>query len=483
NDFTPYILTAEHCISLSDTDPNDWVFRFNYESATCEETVAPHKSLYYSYSGATLKAYWTDSDFALLQLNSSTNGNNSFAGWNRQNTIPPNSTCIHHPGGDVKKISIDDQAPVVNGMFHNVVWDQGTTEEGSSGSALFDNNRLIIGQLSGGDASCENPSGTDEYGRIFDSWTGGGTITSRLSDWLGGVNNPNSVNTLIPPSISGSRFLCTTMKTYILHDPIPSYIVTWSVSPTSLFGSATSGNGTAAELWAINSSVQGYATLTFTLENADCGSQFFTKRIWVGKPLLTGIQKPDCFDPGENYVLIADAEGGEHFEWSFPSCPNGDPSIPDPECWFNYTGNAQQVYVYTGQQGGYISVWATNPCGTSSINVPIGKFCDETPGHDVIFRSDDSDHPEEGIDSEDTANISVFPNPVSETVSVRLNNSLFKKEVEKAFSLYGVNGKSVHTGTAFGNKWDMDVSGLATGVYYLKIVYHSKISIHRIIIQ
>ncbi|HNU83421.1 MAG TPA: T9SS C-terminal target domain-containing protein, partial [Thermoanaerobaculia bacterium] len=58
-----------------------------------------------------------------------------------------------------------------------------TTEPGSSGSPLFDPNHRIVGQLHGGSAACGNNL-SDYYGRFSVSWTGGGSNTSRLSNWL-----------------------------------------------------------------------------------------------------------------------------------------------------------------------------------------------------------------------------------------------------------------------------------------------------------
>jgi hypothetical protein len=45
----------------------------------------------------------------------------------------------------------------------------GTTEAGSSGSSLFvpiAGKRYVAGQLAGGAASCQNPTGYDYYGRF-----------------------------------------------------------------------------------------------------------------------------------------------------------------------------------------------------------------------------------------------------------------------------------------------------------------------------
>ena len=78
-------------------------------------------------------------------------------------------------------------------------WDDGTTEPGSSGSPLFNQDHQVIGQLHGGGAACGN-SESDWYGKFFTSWTGGGSSSTRLCDWLGtcGSSDPLFVNTLAP---------------------------------------------------------------------------------------------------------------------------------------------------------------------------------------------------------------------------------------------------------------------------------------------
>jgi hypothetical protein len=67
-----------------------------------------------------------------------------------------------------------------------VEWDRNTTTEGgSSGSPLFDQNKRIIGQLWGGGASCSNLSAPDYYGRVSSSWLpAGSTNSSQLKFWL-----------------------------------------------------------------------------------------------------------------------------------------------------------------------------------------------------------------------------------------------------------------------------------------------------------
>lgn len=53
-----------------------------------------------------------------------------------------------------------------------VVWIQGITAAGSSGSPLFDSNHRILGQLHYGNSYCSTPNAPDYYGSFDRSWTG-----------------------------------------------------------------------------------------------------------------------------------------------------------------------------------------------------------------------------------------------------------------------------------------------------------------------
>jgi len=194
-DGTPYILTADHCYR----DPADMVFMFNWESPTCDNPInsPSHNDL----SGAVLIARNNASDFCLLKMNDAPpyTYNTYYVGWDTEDIPSTSSVCVHHPSGDIKKISYDDNPSISDKYMGNqgiddshwkVKWDRSsTTEGGSSGSPLFNENHQIIGQLHGGYASCSNLDDPDWYGKFSYSWDYEDIPEKRLKDWLNPTNS------------------------------------------------------------------------------------------------------------------------------------------------------------------------------------------------------------------------------------------------------------------------------------------------------
>lgn len=211
SDFSSLVLTADHCAGSfpgpysSADDVSKWIFYFNYESPECETvTVEAGKSM----TGAVKLASSTPdgnngSDFYLVLLNEiiPPSFEPFYTGWSNSGNISASGIGIHHPAGDVKKISTYtqsltlDQWGQVDGTHFRVVWSatangHGVTEGGSSGSPLFDEQGKVIGQLTGGESVCSNLTGNDYYGRLSYSWESNGTDDStRLKPWLDPVNS------------------------------------------------------------------------------------------------------------------------------------------------------------------------------------------------------------------------------------------------------------------------------------------------------
>ena len=207
SDKTPYLLTANHCLTAS--DPTLWSVRFNWTSPNpqCGTGLeSTNRANNYTLSGASLRANNAASDFALVELNQPIpqNWDVAFAGWDRSDVIPEYTVGIHHPKGDIMKVCQDLDAPAHDVANNTEVWlikgasagsgngwEIGTTEEGSSGSPLFNNEGKLIGQLYGGTSNCEGTSTNGEfdvYGRFAVSWEYGSTAQTRLKEWLDPFN-------------------------------------------------------------------------------------------------------------------------------------------------------------------------------------------------------------------------------------------------------------------------------------------------------
>ncbi len=201
NDGMPLFLTANHCgfNSSNASTINIW---WNYQSSQCRTPGSsasgnpiPISTFNDTQSGATFLASYELSDFALLKLNSAPNPayDVKYTGWDRRDIAPSSVVSIHHPSGHAKRISFENNPTSITEYLSSAAgvkthiriadWDKGTTEGGSSGSGLWNPEKLLVGQLHGGYAACGN-NRDDWYGRLFKSWTGGGTNSSRLSNWL-----------------------------------------------------------------------------------------------------------------------------------------------------------------------------------------------------------------------------------------------------------------------------------------------------------
>lgn len=191
-DGTPYVLTANHCIK-SETQAQSSIFLFNYESPYCASIDG---DVSHSLSGSSLKASFDSLDFALVRLNNvpPANYRSYLVGWNRKNIAPSSSICIHHPLGDIKKISIDNNPAVTSkfnssylpkGFWNVQQWEYGVTEQGSSGSPLLDQNKQLIGSLTGGSSSCPPGLPNNDYFEKFAlAWDYRKESSKQLKIWL-----------------------------------------------------------------------------------------------------------------------------------------------------------------------------------------------------------------------------------------------------------------------------------------------------------
>ncbi|MES2885193.1 MAG: trypsin-like peptidase domain-containing protein [Pseudomonadota bacterium] len=215
--FTPYFLTANHCVTSGAEAPTT-VFYWNYQTSRCGGP--PDGSLDQTQSGALFRAGSFDaatvaSDFTLLELLARPPAAFKvyYAGWDRRDLAPIGVTGIHHPNGDEKRISMDlnqtfiaaygeqpDSPQSALTPTHILVqsWDRGVTEGGSSGSGIWNSERRLVGQLSGGSSSCDAPQAPDWYGRMFSNFSNVPAPLTSLATWLDPVGNTQVLDGLDP---------------------------------------------------------------------------------------------------------------------------------------------------------------------------------------------------------------------------------------------------------------------------------------------
>jgi lysyl endopeptidase len=232
----PLLITAQHCIDRQSI-ANHTVFEFNYESPSC---FGGDGSVDRSIEGATLLSTGDSLDFSLLRLSSAPSPSFDvyYAGWDLAGGHGLGSATIHHPEGDVKKISLDYLIPVAtdspadipagfedylpDGFWWIRQWDVGSTEPGSSGSPLFNATSQVIGTLSFGKAFCGDSIGYDArkdrviynqsvsiddyYTRLNQAWDHHPDPNRSLKTWLDpGGTGQTELGGFLPTGLPGRK--------------------------------------------------------------------------------------------------------------------------------------------------------------------------------------------------------------------------------------------------------------------------------------
>ncbi len=199
-DFKPYILTAAHCsgeeasttptigkwngkFEIPQDKMDQWLFGFHYERPRCSNgEFADHNMK--TMTGCKIRSYLSFcgySDGMLLELNQEVPEDYRvyYNGYDANETIHNEGVGIHHPAADSKKIALFNGG--VNISFWKTVdsrggandhytfnYTKGATEGGSSGSSIFNKEKLVIGTLTGGaSVAC---GGLNWYGRLSSHW-------------------------------------------------------------------------------------------------------------------------------------------------------------------------------------------------------------------------------------------------------------------------------------------------------------------------
>jgi hypothetical protein len=522
NDGKPYVLTANHCYS----NPANWIFRFKWESTSC---INPSTSpTFQSLSGAVLRAQGTPSDFCLVEITGGlVNGTVPaaytpyFSGWDNTETISPSAVCIHHPSGDIKKIAIENNALIStnfggspsNSHWGVLSWDLGVTEQGSSGSPLFNQNFRIIGQLHGGASACGASVLSDEYGKVSVSWNpAGSTSSGQLKHWLDpnntnasfidGYDPSNAPTITLDAGLSNSSFIQTSLcgSNYIPNVTISnggSQIVTTAVISYSIDGGTAqiyNWNGSLAQFQTqvINlppvQLLPGNHTFSASVSQVNNGvdelavnnttsTQFLAPAVSQTSNLLKVTLLTDDYS-SEIYMELLSSngtvvwfEGNESFAGSYGT--NNTPAPTDltsplvDNTTYNwdvplslsdcYTFN---IYDYYGDGlDGFMADGSLSLANHNNLNfytLSIPNFGAELG---IVFKNISTS----GIVESENQELNFFPNPANDLLFINLPCSA------KQISIVDIYGKLIYSEPALLESHELKISSLASGTYWLKV--------------
>lgn len=482
NTNTPYILTANHCLQAGNV-PN-WVFQFQTLSTDCATDFGWREDI--QFNGCTLRANNATTDFALLQLNTTplTNSGIFYSGWSRNTTGNTNTTILHHPQGDLMKISRDVNAPVstFDVLTGIECWlldlDLGIVEGGSSGAPYYNQNHQIIGQHLRRPQNIGNPrpplcSMTQLLGGRFDqSWTGGGTNSTRLSNWLDpfGTNalttNTTNISTLLQPSITpgvtgftitknNTGFDCSSV---IIITNLPIYTTTiWTTTNGLLInGNPSPYTTTYGNSVTISSPNGADGIITAAVINGSCNitrSTIFCPCVPWTDPNPVMLNAPALIGEPLNASVDEHPDGAANYQWYV-----GNQLVDVTSSGYLWTTNWPCLGNPTG-----LTVIAVTSCGKS---IPIG-FSGEINCYSFSGRTSQSNN----------TVIKLFPNPANNIIFVSINKEI--KQIKLSNNLNSISQISIFDNLGilkltrkFANNTEqaeVDISKLNTGIYFIEV--------------
>lgn len=248
--FKPYFMTSYYLVdtntngTISQSEINDVencivVFRKELppSGASPDDILAESGA----YQQSTFRAAWTNTSFALLELDGNVRYNKklSWLGWSKTTSAPTSAAILHfcdylqdmRISFDYNSLTTDYQ--ITNGDGWASILDLGTTSNPSRGAPLLNQEKRVAGNLI---MSTTQSNGTrrEIIGKFDRSWTGGNTNSTRLSNWLDPTgSNVTAIATRHPlgnVNLIGNSVINNSSSTYYV-DSLPSgHTVSWSLS-------------------------------------------------------------------------------------------------------------------------------------------------------------------------------------------------------------------------------------------------------------
>lgn len=468
---TPYVLTANHCISDS-THAAIATFTFNVEYLSCGSDALNGGQTVF---GSTLIASTGNKlDFALLKLNRvpPVSAHPYYAGWDNSGDIPQSGVCIHQPWGLGKQIAIEYHPLITSsvGLDYDTLsdwevshWEVGTTQPGSSGAPLFNKHHLLVGNLTGGRAECDDPR-FDYFSKFSLSWDKYTEPHDQLKPWLDPLNKGLShIDGYDPYGFNVG--ICDTAWN------IPDY-EKLHLSKAGLDWGWISGHNSAgftqfAEKFISNTSIQ-IPGIFLQVAKAHAGGTLshITVKIWEGNTLsemekydkIVFIKdlKPDAVNyvPLDSVVTVT----GNFFIGYAINYNNPADSFAVYHTTEPVSSGVSTMYIYNGK-------WQNvNTMASLHQSASLGIGLSECYG---------------SIQKPDNTKVNVYPNPCSDYLYVDMPTGTTIYGID----CYDITGKQLPGKFEFSEEKNKLQFQLPDGIYILRITTGEKVYITRFIVS
>ena len=499
NNCTPYVISADHCFSGGDISVNGLnqsIFYFNYRSVACNNSV-PNNT--YSVTGCTKKANSGgegnvgDPDFFLVELNSYPDFNPFFSGWNRSNIPATSGVSIHHPSGDIMKISTyTNTLSSASGLgFGNdntthwrVFWSEtpnghGVTEGGSSGSPIFNQNGLLTGVLTGGSSFCTATNQSDIYGKIWHAWDQvGNSNNQQLKPWLDPANtNAVTLNGIYCNQSATVTAAFTSSETNVC---LNSYVTFSSISSGEVidysweFPGGTPSFATGLGPHNITYNSPGVYDVTLSVTGTENSDQYsINDHIKVAANLVELDFLPDCYGQETSWEL-QNANGQVVYSVANGYYPGGNTAQdmePNPEniienwCLMDgcYKFVVEDEYgdglygsQHTCEFDGDFTIYDNDDNILVELNEPNSDFGDDISLNFCVESGlSTSNH------STNTTQFDLFPNPTYAAF-------VLESKINGQIKIYNTILQVVHSSVKNDFKHSIDIQDLDDGIYLIE---------------
>lgn len=462
-DKKPLIVTAQHCID-GDYTANRTVFIFNYENASCDESVAMET---HKLNGASYLTSSFENDFSLVELNyfPPVGFRPYYAGWNLSEKPQGAVMSIHHPRGGPKQVSFSRETVTSsnfgkevsrarNGFWKVKKWDSGITEGGSSGAPLFNDKYQIIGTLTGGSAECDYPY-NDYFEKLSSTWK----ALPEFKYWLDPLSlNVTSIEGMDP--FEGINPICDSISN------IKSFEFAGLQPYTSgggYFSGYNSGNITsyAEKFFVADSTMLTGSLFSVGSVNTNAVGGLIVTVNAVDGNGLPGVALYETYIPyyklseASNYIEIypyVKIKGNFFIAYTISGLSD-DQFALNQAAWRNASSNT----AYVKLQSGWKPITHISPNNRGSSFAIDAILCEHLPVNPA----------------KEELTLQLYPNPATDVIVCKL---LFTLPREFELRIYDLQGKSQAVSfQQMDNNLVIYTSGLNSGMYIMRLVTGNKV--------